>query len=235
VSARVAIIAALPREIAGLVKGGKPDPMLRRRGILLYRLNEVVVVAAGMGAGRAALAVEAALATGGVTDLISAGLAGSCDAGLFPGAVVEATLVVDTQTGERFECSSRPPDGNRELVLATAPGIATVAEKARLAAAYGAVAVDMEAATVARLARAHGLRFRAIKAISDGHDAELGDLSAFTGKHGSFRTGAFALHTAVRPWTWGRTIALGRHSAAALLALDQDLKFTLALHGVRTK
>ena len=233
--ARIAIIAALPREVASLVKRSRPDPELRRRGIFLYRLNDVVVVAAGMGAERGALAVEAALASGEVTDLISAGLAGSCDAGLMPGAIVEATLVVDTRTGERLECSQRPPGASRELVLATAPEIATVAEKKRLAATYQAAAVDMEAATVARLAWAHGLRFRAIKGISDAHDAELGDLSAFTGKHGSFRTGAFALHTALRPWMWARTIALGRHSAAALSALDQHLRATLTSDGVRKK
>jgi adenosylhomocysteine nucleosidase len=99
-----------------------------------------------------------------------------------------------------------------------------------LAATYGAVAVDMEAATVARLALANGIRFRAIKAISDGHDTELSHLSKFGGAHGSFRTGAFALYTAVRPWTWGGAIELGRNSTKAIADLEQHLKFTLALH-----
>jgi adenosylhomocysteine nucleosidase len=228
--ARVAIIAALPREVAGLVKGLEPERALRDRGIFLYWLPDAVVVAAGMGAERATLAVEAAIATGGVTDLLSVGLAGSCNPGLPPGSVAEATLVVDTNTGERFECSSR---SSPELVLATSGEIATVAEKVRLAKAYEAVMVDMEAATVARLAAAHGLRFRAIKGISDAHDAELGDLLQFTGKQGSFRTGAFAFYTALRPWTWGRAVELGRNSAKALAALDQSLKLTLDLNKMR--
>jgi adenosylhomocysteine nucleosidase len=77
---------------------------------------------------------------------------------------------------------------------------------------------------VARLARAHGLGFRAIKAVSDAHDFELAGLGRFAGKHGSFRTGAFALHTGLRPWNWKEAIALGRGSAKALAALDVVLK-----------
>jgi adenosylhomocysteine nucleosidase len=228
--ARVAIITALPREVAGLVKGVEPEHALRDRGIFLYRLPNVVVVAAGMGAERAAFAVEAALATGGVTDLLSVGLAGSCNPGLPPGSVTEATVVVDVNTGERFECSTKPSGESRELILATTGEIATVAEKRRLAIAYQAVLVDMEAAIVGRLARAHGLPFRAIKGISDAADAELGDLSKFTGKHGSFRNGAFAFYTALRPWTWASAVELGRNSAKALAGLDQSVKLTLALH-----
>ena len=229
--ARFAIIAALPREVAGLVKGVTPDAELRRRKIFLYRMSEVVVVAAGMGTERAGLAVGAALAAGEVTDLLSVGLAGSCHPALTPGTVVEAHVVVDTMTGERFECDAKSSDG-RALTLATTQEIASVAEKSRLALSYQAVMVDMEAATVARLARAHGLRFRAIKAISDGHDAELDYLSNFTGKHGTFRTGRFAFHIMLRPWTWARSMELGRNSAEAIDALDQALKLTLALHQV---
>jgi adenosylhomocysteine nucleosidase len=167
-----------------------------------------------------------------VTDLVSVGLAGSCNQGMEPGSVVEAHIVVDTMTGERFESSSKPVGMSREQILATSDEIASVAEKARLAATYGAIAVDMEAATVARLARANGIRFQAIKAISDGHDTELSHLSKFGGEHGSFRTGAFALYTAVRPWTWAGAIELGRNSARAIAGLEQDLKLTLARHKV---
>ena len=127
---------------------------------------------------------------------------------------------------------SRTRDDGQALTLATTPEIASVAEKSRLAMSYQAAMVDMEAATVARLARAHGLRFRAIKAISDGHAAELGDLSNFTGKHGTFRTGAFAFHTMLRPWTWARSMELGRNSAKAIEGLDQAVKLTLSLHSV---
>jgi adenosylhomocysteine nucleosidase len=222
-SQKLAIIAALPREVAGLVRGIAPERELVARGIYLYRLPTAVVVAAGMGQGRVAIAVEAALGVGGVETLVSVGMAGGCVAGATAGWVLEADVVVDVRTGEKFE-SSVQAGGKNPLVLATAEEIASLKEKLRLFATYRALAVDMEAATVARLARAHGLGFRAIKGISDSLDIELKPLTKFTGKHGSFRTGAFALHTALRPWTWLETIALGRGSAKALGALDVVLK-----------
>jgi adenosylhomocysteine nucleosidase len=135
---------------------------------------------------------------------------------LEPGSVAEAGCVVDAQTGERY--------GSEGLLLATTASIASVAEKARLAASYGAAMVDMEAATVARLARAHGLGFRAVKGISDAHDFELEGLSKFAGPRGTFRTGAFALHTMLRPGTWGKAMELGKNSKRALVSLTERLE-----------
>ena len=58
----IAIIAALPREIASLVRDTSPDATLLRSGIHLYRTPEAILVAAGMGSSRSTVAVEAALA-----------------------------------------------------------------------------------------------------------------------------------------------------------------------------
>jgi adenosylhomocysteine nucleosidase len=231
--AKVAIIAALPREIAALVQGTAADAGLLKRGVHLYRLEGdrlegAVVAAAGMGAERAAIAVEAALATGDVGMLISTGLAGGCVAGAAAGSVMEVHVVVDAKTGERYTSAAQRTDPGRSVTLATTQTIASVREKARLAASYGAMLVDMEAATVARLARAKDLPFRAIKGVSDSFDFELSSLAKFAGKRGSFRTGAFALHTALRPWEWPKAIELGRGSSRALAALDQSLKLTLS-------
>jgi adenosylhomocysteine nucleosidase len=189
----------------------------------LFRRAGAGVVAAGLGAERAAMAVEAALATGEVGMLISAGLAGGCAAGVVAGAVMEAGLVVDATTGERFVTAA---GGN--VVLATTEAIASVGEKARLAESYGAMLVDMEAAAVARLAQAHELPFRAIKGVSDAHDFELSSLAKFAGERGSFRTGAFTLHTALRPWEWGKAMELGRGSSRALAGLDEALRGAVA-------
>jgi adenosylhomocysteine nucleosidase len=215
----LAILAASPREIAALVRGTRPDRELLRRGIHLHRLPGSIVVAAGMGSLRVTLAFESALeAAPAITTFISAGLAGACTERLTPGAVMEAATVIDAQSGERYEVAQQG------ATLITTQAIASVREKTRLAASYRADLVDMEAATVARLATAHGLRFRAIKAISDAHDFELASLSRFATQHGHFRTGAFAFHTALRPHTWRKTMHLGRNSNRALAAL------TVALH-----
>ena len=217
----IAIVMALPRELAGLVQSTAPEKSLLGRGIYLYRLPNAVIVAAGMGSARAALAVESALGVGGVTMLVSAGLAGSCTHLLKSGDVVEAGIVVDSNTGERYAA------GASEVVLVSTDSIASVREKARLARSYLAGMVDMEAATVARLASAHRLAFRAIKGVSDAHDFELEALNRFVDERGQFRTAAFTLHTAVRPAQWGKTMELGRNSKRALAALTERLRILI--------
>ena len=211
-----AIIAALPREVNALVKGWERREVGQR--VFVWTNGSAVVACAGMGAARAALACEAAMKAVPVTVLISAGLAGGCDAKLRVGDVVRAGVVIDSRTGERFE-----GEGERGEVLVTGEGIAGVREKARLHASYGASAVDMEAAAVARIARAHGLKFRAIKAISDEAEFAMEGLERFATAEGQFREGAFALYAVVRPWMWG-VIALGRNSGKALDMLTEALR-----------
>ena len=215
----VGIIAALPREVTALVQGWKrrqsPD------GVVVYTDGRAVVACAGMGAARAELAVEAAMATVPLTRLVSAGLAGACYPALEVGEIVHAGVVVDSRTGEKFE------DDRYTQVLVSADAIASVSQKESLFRLYKAAAVDMEAAAVCRLAQEHGLSFRAIKAISDEAGYELEGLSQFATPEGQFREGAFALHTALRPATWGKVIALGRNSRKALSALTNALRAEL--------
>ncbi len=214
-----AVLAALPREVRGLVGKRRPDSTHLRSGVHLYRLGASVVVTAGMGAARVSLAFQAALEAAEISTVYSVGLAGGCGAGVIAGAVYEADLIVSAGTGERFSTGHGEPG----CVLATTEAIAGVQEKARLAATYSATMVDMEAATVARLARAHGLGFRALKGISDPHDFELASLARFAGSRGQFRTAAFAVHTALRPHHWRSAAQLGRHSNQALRVLNQRL------------
>ena len=130
---KTAIIAALPREIAALVGSIQPDPALRRKGIWLYRLgenlNNAIVVAAGMGQVRAIRAVEAALAAAPITTLISTGLAGACAPGIVAGSVLEATIVIDTHTGERLSTLTNPTNPSRRFILATTDTIAAEPHK----------------------------------------------------------------------------------------------------------
>ena len=190
------IIAALPREVAPLVKGWKCEKLPGNRTV--YLRENVVVACAGMGPQQVALAASAARALLPVTELISVGLAGACDPALRVGDIVRPGVVVDRNTGERFL------DQRYDRVLVSTNAILSIAEKERLRVAYDAAAVDMEAATVARLARAHGLQFSAIKVISDVADFDMSGLSGFATDDGQFRERAFALHAALRPWMWGR-------------------------------
>ncbi|MDQ2832881.1 MAG: phosphorylase [Acidobacteriota bacterium] len=212
----VAVIAALPREVALLVRGWRVQR--RAGGVDVYTREGAVVACAGMGEARAATAVGAAMAAAPVTRLISVGLAGACDPALPVGSVVRPGLVVDTHSGERFRCSEALE------VLVSTHAIANVAEKQRLYASYSASAVDMEAASVARMARAHDLPFQAIKAISDDAGFELQELGRFATRDGQFREVAFAAYAATRPKLWGKLLPLARNSKRALRALTLELE-----------
>ena len=218
------VIAALPMEIKPLVRGWQEHRLPGK--VLAYTNDHAVVACAGMGADRATLAVRAAMALKPVTMLLSVGLAGACKPMLEVGNVVRAGVEVDGRTGERYVAGEE----FREIEVTT-DAIASVAEKARLRATYGADAVDMEAATVARLARGHGLKFRAFKAISDAADFELEELGRFATADGQLREGAFAAYAALRPWMWGRLIRLARNSHEAVETLTAAVGVELDLYG----
>jgi adenosylhomocysteine nucleosidase len=217
-----AIIAALPREVKHLVRGWQVHRLPGK--IFAYSNDGAIVVCAGMGASRAALAVQAAMSLRPITALFSVGLAGACDPSLRVGEIVRAGVVVDTQTGERFSNSQF------QQVVVSAADIASVDEKRRLFASYGASAVDMEAATVARLAQAQGVDFRAIKAISDEATFELQELARFATHDGQFRETAFAMHAAVRPGMWRKLVQLAGNGKRAVEALTAELESQINLY-----
>ncbi|WP_263357752.1 phosphorylase family protein [Acidicapsa ligni] len=213
---RPVFIAALPREIASLVshRGWRAYQKLLSRNIHLFEHDDAILACAGMGADRAALAVEAALKLGPASELISIGWAGACNERLHVGDIVHADIVVDTRTGERFFTGEgTQPQTIQTVVTVASP--ASAQEKQRLGAAYSASAVDMEAAAVARLARARELPFYAIKAISDDVTFELPDLAQFATQDGQFREAAFGLHVALRPTLWASVLAMAKGSKLA--------------------
>ncbi|WP_348269030.1 phosphorylase [Edaphobacter paludis] len=214
-----AIIAALPREVKQLVRGWQEH---RLPGKIVAYTNEFAVVAcAGMGPERAALAVQVALSLKPVTALLSVGLAGACDPMLRVGDIVRAGIVIDARTGERFS------DPSFRETLITTSVIAGVMEKQRLYESYKASAVDMEAATIARLAQAHRLSFRAVKSISDEASFEMQELAQFATADGQFREAAFAAHSAVRPHLWPKLLALAGNSKRAVQSLTSELESQL--------
>jgi adenosylhomocysteine nucleosidase len=214
-----AIIAALPREVKHLVRGWQEHRLPNK--IVLYTNDFAIVACSGMGSARATLAVQAAMAMKPVTTLLSVGLAGACDPSLKIADIVHAGIVVDTQSGERYSNSQF------RQVLVSAPGIASIKEKRRLYESYRADAVDMEAATVARIAQAHNLRFRAIKSISDGASFELQELARFSTKDGQFREAAFAAYSIAQPRLWSKLFHLAVNSKRAILSLTAELESQL--------
>jgi adenosylhomocysteine nucleosidase len=220
----LAVIAALHREVKLAVRGWEEHRLPGK--VVAYTNGFAVVACAGMGPERAALAVQAVLALRPVTALLSVGLAGACDPALRAGEIVRAGVVIDALTGERFINTLASNQAFRQT-LVTASGIASVGEKQRLYASYKASAVDMEAATVARLAEAHQLPFGAIKAISDEASFEMQPLGRFATQDGQFREGAFAAYSAVRPHLWPKLFALAGNSKRAVQSLTREIESQL--------
>lgn len=218
-SRRLAIIAALEREVRPLVKGW-PSVKASHQGreFIFYEGEHATVVCGGIGSEAARRAAEAVIANYSPDLLISAGIAGALVPELKVGDTIFPATVIDTQDGSRHETAIHDaPVGNTALgrtILASYPEVASVAQKQQLAKSYGAHAVDMEAAAVARAAQSHGIPFLAVKAISDELGFELPEVSRFI-RSGQFATTRFLLHIALRPWLWLRVIRLARNAQIA--------------------
>jgi adenosylhomocysteine nucleosidase len=228
---RPVFIAALRREIAGLVKGKgwQADHSRRTRNIHVYAHDDAIVACAGMGAARASLAIEAALALGPASELVSVGWAGACDLKFHVGAVIRPSILIDAKTGERFFLVDPATTEAAEIVV-TVAAPAGVTAKHRLRISYSASAVDMEAAAVARIAQARELPFSAIKAISDEADFELPDMQQFSTSDGQFQESEFALYVAFRPWLWKSVLTMAKGSRLAAERLRAEIEAHIQQH-----
>ena len=209
---RVAIIAAFPGELKPLVVDW---PHSSRNDVHFWarRNEEEEWIAACAGAGqRAATRAFAAIEDGGPIDLIfSIGWAGALRAEVAAGSAHNVAGVVDVRTGERFRCEA----GAGDLWLATSPKVADQAEKRRLADAYNAALVDMEAAAVARLAAARDIPFYCIKGVSDGLADRLPDFNRYLSPSGQLRFARLTLYATLRPWYWPALVRMGENSKRA--------------------
>jgi adenosylhomocysteine nucleosidase len=216
---KIGIIAAMPGELKPLVRGIPKLPVVRGSGIALWEWErgdlQIVAVCAGMGASAARRAFTAAEHTGSLDEVLSVGWAGALTGNAKVGECYLPSEVIDAQTGERFELGAV---GER---CVTTIRVADGAEKRRLAATYGAMLVDMEAATVARLAQMRGIPMRCFKAVSDGVDADLPDLNPYIDAKGKLRMAGFLGAVALRPQSWGALLQLGRNSAKAATTLAE--------------
>ena len=212
----VAIVAALEREVRAAVNSWR----VRAREYNGHRFkffekdDRAVLVCGGIGSGPARRACEAAIALYHPKLIVSLGFAGALVPELHIAQPFAPVRVIDGGDGRVFQSAAV---GSGTLLSFGA--IASAEQKRKLAAAFSAQAVDMEAAAVALGAEARQLPFMAYKAISDPSGFEFPDLEKFIDAAGQFRTVRFAMSTIVRPWIWARVLRLAINSRRACATL----------------
>ncbi|MEO6965066.1 MAG: phosphorylase [Acidobacteriaceae bacterium] len=226
----IAILAALPREVAPLVRNWPSSTHFDREGASLWECDGAIVVCAGMGRKRVARALELAEARssvesknsieskGSIGSIFSVGYAGALRSGMATNTVYWPATVIDAQTGESFECEGG--DGT----LVTSDHVVHAAEKQELAARWNADLVDMEAAAVARLAQTRNLPFRTLRVISDEVADTLPDLGRFTDDAGGFRETAFAVYLGLHPWLIPAAVRMGKRAAQGSRLIAETLR-----------
>ena len=217
---KVAIIAALEREIASAIRKWRVSKReFAGRRYKFFESERAVAVCAGIGAEPARRACEAVVQLYQPPLIISVGMAGGLDASMQTGSLFIPSHLVDAGDGSALKLSQ----GQGTLVSWNS--VAGKEQKAKLAKAYGASAVDMEAAAVARGAAARRIGSMAVKAISDDYQFEFPALERFIAPDGSFRTAALVFYAALRPWQWRKLLYLKRNSERAATALCDWLEW----------
>ncbi len=223
----VGIVAAMEREVAGLVKSWRAATLERGgRRWKAFTSGRAVLVVSGIGPVAAAHAAEA-LAAKGAKVLISAGFAGALLPGMRAGAPLTPEAVVDAETGARFQALF----GGGVLVSAT--HVLGPEEKSQLAHRHDAQGVDMEAASVAAAAERHGCGFLAVKAISDSLELQLPPLDGFIDGNGQFDEGRFVRHILIRPALWPSVLRLAASNRKAARTVCGVLDAVLQIEDLR--
>jgi len=217
---RTAIIAAMAGELKPLVRGWEHE---RRDGVELWRwrFDEGVWIAACAGAGRQAAtrAFAEIEKDGRINSAVSIGWVGALKEDAKPGKAYKVSGAIDSQTGERFSVAQ----WSQERLVVTSPRVADAAEKRRLAEAYNADLVDMEAAAVARLAAMRGIPFYCFKGVSDGFSENLIDFNKFISPEGQFEMGRLLSYVLPRPWHWPSLVRMGENSKQASQSIAECL------------
>lgn len=223
---RIAIIAALPGELKPLIFGSEKLGGWEKRGKNSWagRIGEcdAVAIAGGIGALAVERATERAFAGGNLDALVSYGWAGALTCAIKPPTACAISEVIDAESGEQF--ATKLGKGYR---LITLDHVARANEKRGLAEKYQSVLVDMEAASVARIAAERNVAFYCFKGISDGYTDQIPDFSLFINNEGQLQMATLLIHTALRPKYWASMWRLGKNSGEAAQGLAEMARKSL--------
>ena len=218
---KLAIIAADLVEIAPLVKGWKhTQQMAQRHTVEIFEHGDAVAGFAGIGPVPARIATDVIYkhCAGQVQAIFSVGYAG---------ALKPTLRVADLLEPKKIVCAADDTEiinSGGSGILISAGSVAGSDAKKMMANKYAADAVDMEAYSVADVARIYGVPFRAIKVISDEFDFPMPPMGRFIDDLGRFRKASFTLYAAMRPWIWADVSRLAGNSSKATHALCERLQ-----------
>lgn len=211
---KVAIVAALEREVRPLVRHWRvSEKEYGGRRFRFFENSDFILICGGIGAMAARRAAQAAIAVYSPSRIYSAGFAGALGPQWKIGDVLIPHRVINAGDGSSVTIEQG------EGVLVTFASVASPEQKTKLRDSYAADAVDMEAAAVAQAAEIAGLRFVAVKAISDEVNFKFPGTERFIDSDGRFLEARFALYAAMRPWIWLSVIRLAKNSKRASRAL----------------
>lgn len=217
------IVAALPAE-ARCLANSVPEA-----GALTRISDHTMLRLSGIGPDGARFAAEALLQEG-ATSLLSWGCAGALNPTVKPGSLMLPKRIivsphpglfeVDTGWHQRlFQHLSSHLTVNTGPLTSSPSILSNPAGKAALHDATGAIAVDMESAAVADVAREHRTPFMVVRAIADAAGAVIPeDLSVAMSRRGRI-SAMHQLTLLLRPWLWPVLIRLHSQFQTSLITL----------------
>jgi adenosylhomocysteine nucleosidase len=198
--ADIGIVCALPIEMGAFL--GRCERVRKYVGVQFvfrggrYRGGiRVAVVESGTGFARARRATFALIDAHSPKWMLSCGFGGALVPSIRLGDIVVADSIVDTHGQSLVIDVGFPPDPQHGIhigrLLTNDSIVRLVREKAELGQRHAAVAVDMETLAVAQVCRETGVRFLAVRVISDDLSSDLpAEVLSLLGATGTTRFGA---------------------------------------------
>jgi adenosylhomocysteine nucleosidase len=198
---KLLLIASAPMEFRGLRGTGSHPAWLPVDWVRFAQLggHDLLLVANGAGAPRAASALDAAAVVFHPDAVISTGFCGALDPQLRVADVVVATAIA---AADRLydALPVATTSLHRSGVVCSIDRVAQTAEEKRRLRAGGAMVVEMEAAGVAARAQARGLPFHCIRVVTDlAGETMANDFNAALRSDGHFDTMVILRATLRRP------------------------------------
>ena len=224
------VVVALEIEARGLVKKSviQGGATCLPEGILL----EI----SGNGAEHGRLAAET-LIKDGATSLLTWGSAGGLHPSLSPGSlIIPEKVLLPNQTGfdvdvawhkRLFTCLSEHFKLHTGPLFQSPTILTSPLEKGKLFRQHGAIAVDMESAAVAAVARQENVPFVVLRAVADPADMIIpASTLAATDEHGRLRLLRLLKSLARHPEEFSLLFRLGRNFYAAMNTLASVRRIT---------